>query len=71
MAVMGFDDWEWAPYLLTPITVVAQPSYEMGRRATERLVQRIRGQLMDVQPALEYYEPTLIIRSSCGENGRE
>lgn len=69
MAVMGFDDWEWAPYLLTPITVVAQPSYEMGRRATERLVQRIRGKLTDAEPVLEYYEPTLIVRSSCGEKG--
>lgn len=68
MAVMGFDDWEWAPYLLPPITVVAQPSYEMGRRATERLVQRIRGQLTDSPPLLEYYEPSLIMRSSCGES---
>lgn len=68
MAVLGFDDWEWAPYQLAPITVVAQPSYEMGRRATERLVQRIQGHLTDVPPALEYYEPTLIIRRSCGES---
>ena len=68
MAVLGFDDWEWAPYLQTPITVVAQPSYEMGRRATERLVQRIRGQLTDSPPLLEYYEPSLIVRSSCGES---
>ena len=67
MAVLGFDDWEWAPYLLTPISVVAQPSHEMGRRATERLVQRIRGQLKDEPGALEYYAPQLMIRKSCGE----
>jgi DNA-binding LacI/PurR family transcriptional regulator len=67
MAVLGFDDWEWAPYLQTPITVVAQPSYEMGRRAVERLIQRIQGGLVDVKPLLEYYEPELIVRSSCGE----
>jgi len=69
MAVLGFDDWEWAPYLPTPITVVAQPCYEMGRRATERLVQRIQNNLKDGAPTLEYYEPTLIIRRSCGEIG--
>ncbi len=68
LALMGFDDWEWAPYLQTPITVVAQPSYEMGRRATERLVQRIQNKLEDAPPLLEYYEPKLIIRRSCGEN---
>lgn len=67
MAVLGFDDWEWAPYLQTPITVVAQPSYTMGRRATERLIQRIQGKLADLSPVLEYYEPELIIRRSCGE----
>jgi len=67
MAVMGFDDWEWAPYLNPPITVVAQPCYEMGRRATERLVQRIQKKLGDVSPTVEYYEPELIIRRSCGE----
>ncbi len=68
MAVIGFDDWEWAPYLHTPITVVAQPSYEMGRRAMERLVQRIQNPLENAPPALEYYEPTLIVRRSCGES---
>lgn len=66
MAVIGFDDWEWAPYLSPPITVVAQPSYEMGRRATERLVQRIQKKL-EPGPVVEYYEPELIIRRSCGE----
>ena len=67
MAVLGFDDWEWAPYLQTPITVVAQPSYEMGRRAMERLILRIQGKSGDVAPVLEYYAPELIVRNSCGE----
>ena len=68
MAVVGFDDWEWAPYLTTPVTVVAQPSYEMGRRATERLVGRIKKQYGDMGPELEQYEPELMIRRSCGED---
>ena len=68
MAVIGFDDWEWAPYLNPPVTVVAQPSYEMGRRAIERLVWRIRKQFGDAPPELEQYEPELIARQSCGES---
>ncbi len=67
MAVIGFDDWEWAPYLSTPITVVAQPSYEMGYRAAERLVQRVQNKGEALPPTLEYYEPQLIARRSCGE----
>ena len=67
VAVIGFDDWEWAPYLNPSITVVAQPSYAMGRRAIERLVGRIKNQYGDVGPELEQYEPELIIRRSCGE----
>ena len=67
MALIGFDDWEWAAYLHPPITVVAQPSYEMGRRAMERLIMRIKGNIDNVAPALEYYCPELIVRKSCGE----
>ena len=67
MAVIGFDDWEWAPYLNPPVTVVAQPSYEMGRRTTERLVGRIMKLYGSAGPELELYEPELIIRRSCGE----
>ncbi len=67
MAVLGFDDWEWAPYLQTPITVVSQPSYVMGRRAMERLIMRIRGNSAEMLPVLEHYDPELIVRQSCGE----
>ena len=67
MAVLGFDDWEWASYLQTPITVVSQPSYEMGRRAMQRLIMRIRGNSAEMPPVLEQYDPELIVRRSCGE----
>ena len=67
MAVIGFDDWEWAPYLNPPLTVVAQPAYEMGRRSAERLVGRIRKQYGEAGPELELYGPELIVRKSCGE----
>lgn len=69
MAVIGFDDWEWAAYLNPPITVVAQPSYEMGRRAAERLVRHIRNNDGDSGAELELFAPTLIARRSCGERG--
>jgi LacI family transcriptional regulator len=43
VAVVGFDDEPWAEYTRPPLTVVAQPTYEMGRQAAELLLERIGG----------------------------
>jgi LacI family transcriptional regulator len=61
VAFLTMDDFAWATAL--GITVVAQPSYEMGRRAAELVVERPPG------PVGLVFEPTLIARGSCGENG--
>jgi DNA-binding LacI/PurR family transcriptional regulator len=37
-AVVGFDDFEFARYLDPPLTTVALPGYEMGRKAAELLL---------------------------------
>jgi DNA-binding LacI/PurR family transcriptional regulator len=37
-AVVGFDDFEFARYVHPPLTTVALPSYEMGRKAAELLL---------------------------------
>ncbi|MGC3998616.1 MAG: LacI family DNA-binding transcriptional regulator [Anaeromyxobacter sp.] len=41
VAVAGFDDLPWTRLVEPGVTVVAQPTYEMGRTATELLLQRI------------------------------
>ncbi len=41
ISLIGFDDMLWAPYLCPPLTVVAQPTYDMGKMAAELLVKRI------------------------------
>jgi DNA-binding LacI/PurR family transcriptional regulator len=38
MAVLGFDDFEFAAYVDPPLTTVALPGYDMGRRAAELLL---------------------------------
>ena len=43
VAVVGFDDEPWAEYTQPPLTVVAQPTYDMGRQAAELLLERIAG----------------------------
>ncbi len=39
--VAGFDDLPWTRLMTPPVTVIAQPTYEIGRSAIELLLQRI------------------------------
>jgi LacI family transcriptional regulator len=41
IAVVGFDDANWATAMRPPLTVVAQPTYDIGRIAAELLLRRI------------------------------
>jgi LacI family kdg operon repressor/LacI family transcriptional regulator len=66
VAVLGYDETEWAKHLDPPLTTVQQPAYEMGRVSAERLIQMIRGE-QSAEPSTILLEPTLIVRQSCGE----
>jgi LacI family transcriptional regulator len=59
IAFLTMDDFPWANAL--GITVVAQPSYQMGRQAAELVVERPSESVKLV------FEPTLVARNSCGE----
>jgi LacI family transcriptional regulator len=65
IALAGFDDLPPALVTFPFFTVVAQPAYEMGRLATERLLQRLGKQApVDFE---EIILPTqLIVRQSSG-----
>lgn len=41
MALVGFGDSAWAEVTSPPLTVLRHPMYEMGRRAAERLLERL------------------------------
>lgn len=43
VSLIGFDDADWTEVVSPPLTVVAQPVYEIGVRACELLLRRIRG----------------------------
>ncbi len=64
IAVVGFDDMPWAVSLNPPLTVVAQPTLEIGSRAANLLLERINQP--DLPPRTETLETTLIVRASCG-----
>ena len=64
IAVVGFDDFEWADCFEPQLTVIAQPCIEIGRRAAEMLLERIKK--LDREPRTIRLGTELIIRNSCG-----
>jgi LacI family kdg operon repressor len=67
IAVLGFDDWEWAQLIDPPVTVVAQPVYDMGNKAAALLLKRMKGGRSSKKPITIQFEPQLLKRKSCGE----
>jgi LacI family transcriptional regulator len=65
MAVVGFDDMDWAPILTPPLTAVAQPGYDLGAAAGRLLVERLHGQRTG-RPKTLVFQPRLVVRESCG-----
>jgi len=45
IAIVGFDDAIWTTALRPPLTVVAQPTYEIGQTAAQLLLRRIEGEI--------------------------
>jgi LacI family transcriptional regulator len=43
VSVLGFDDFDWAASFCPRLTVVAQPTYQMGKTAVELLLSRLRA----------------------------
>jgi LacI family transcriptional regulator len=64
LAVVGYDDVEWADLLDPPITTVAQPIADMGRTAVRLLLDRIADP--DRTPVTKRLPTTFMHRRSCG-----
>jgi DNA-binding LacI/PurR family transcriptional regulator len=65
IALVGFDDQEFASTTTPPLTTVRAPTEQVGRDAVRMLVNLIQGQNV----ALRLVHPTeLVIRESCGCN---
>ena len=63
IAIVGFDDIEFAAQAAVPLTTVKQPAVELGRTAAELLIEDMEhgGQL---PPKHVLFEPKLIVRQS-------
>ena len=69
IAFVSFDDATWTKIVTPSITVVQQPTYEIGRTAAELLIKRINDPKRSSREVV--LNTKLIIRQSCGCNGEE
>ena len=64
VSLVGFDDVPWMEMVEPGITVVEQPTLELGRRAARLLLRRLNGPTLP--PAVEILQPRLVVRGSTG-----
>jgi LacI family transcriptional regulator len=64
VSLVGFDDVPWMEMVSPAITVVAQPAFEMGRRAAALLLRRLADP--GAEPTVERLQPALLVRGSTG-----
>ena len=62
ISLISFDDQDWAPLFRPPLTVVRQPTYQLGQTAARLLLSMIRGEPAESPPPLAV---ELVIRASC------
>jgi len=64
VGLICFDDPPWASLLTPPLSVIAQPAYEIGVRAAQILLERITGGKTPAEPQTIKLDTTLIVRAS-------
>jgi DNA-binding LacI/PurR family transcriptional regulator len=69
VALVGFDDEDFAAEMDPPLTTVAQPIAEMARRATQYLADHLAGVERHVYHAV--LSNRLVVRASCGAHSSE
>jgi DNA-binding LacI/PurR family transcriptional regulator len=66
MALVGFDEFEWMALMRPGLTVIAQPTYDIGRIAAELLLQRIEDPARPPQKVVT--RGLLHVRQSCADH---
>jgi len=68
IAVVGYDDRDFAAWMRPALTTVRMPSYEMGQAAARLLLQQIKKEaLEDATQVIG----KLVVRESCGANNQK
>jgi LacI family transcriptional regulator len=65
LALVGVGEMSWTPMLVSPITSLVEPAYQMGVDACNMLLERAAAD-EGSPPRCRLYPPRLAIRISCG-----
>jgi DNA-binding LacI/PurR family transcriptional regulator len=66
VALAGFDEMRWASLLKPGLTVIEQPTYELGRTAADLLLKRIEDPARPTREVI--LRGKLIVRQSCARH---
>jgi LacI family transcriptional regulator len=64
VAVVGYDDPEWADIVDPPITSIRQPAYELGIQAAKLILANMKEN--QTKREIMYMDASLVVRESCG-----
>lgn len=64
ISLISFDDYDWAPFFSPPLTVVRQPTYQLGQTAAQLLLKLINGEEIESPAPLPV---ELVVRGSVKE----
>lgn len=64
IAFLSFDDTIWAELVEPALTVIEQPTYEIGLTAAELLIKRITDPSRSIREVV--LKTRLTVRQSCG-----
>lgn len=64
VSILMYDDFPWTRLTTPPLSVIAQPVYDIGAAAAKTVIARISGRVQ--VPATPAFEATLILRGSIG-----
>ncbi|MBN1311482.1 MAG: LacI family DNA-binding transcriptional regulator [Anaerolineae bacterium] len=65
IAIVGYDDRDFAAWIRPALTTIRMPSYEMGQAAARLLLKQLAGEEMEDATQVP---GKLVIRESCGAN---
>ncbi|MGG3564624.1 substrate-binding domain-containing protein [Neobacillus rhizosphaerae] len=65
LAIIGIDDVSFASFYEPALTIVEQPSFEIGKKAAELLLSKIQKKDVEDEQVNFRLEPRLIVRNSC------
>jgi LacI family transcriptional regulator len=65
LAIVGYDDIQFAAAAAVPLTSIAQPREQLGRAATELLIEEVEQPLTHVHQQI-VFQPELVVRESTG-----